>query len=597
MLSLCYGFILTQPSERRQLIDSYFLESLSAFKEEVVSFKNVIQQKSSQDVLRKKFLEARLSYKVIAVLTDYFNPYEIKHLNGPAIDRIEKDNPDIIIPPHGFQVIETIIFGEWNDQSYAKITAELDHILLSIARMETEQDRIYKFKDDLLWDALRSSLISITTLGVTGFDSPVANLSLPEARGSLEGLSEVLAFFEADINRVDSKRFSSLRQLIRNADVYLQTSNDFNSFNRLSFITGFINPLYKEVAATRKILAIATPAGNRPFNFQAESLFAEDALNMDFYSPEKEYLATPSRVALGKKLFNDPILSGTGTRSCASCHKSTLAFTDGLALPLSIDNKKLLLRNTPTLWNSVFQTTQFYDSRTSSLETQLSEVVHNTDEMKGSLAVVAGELKKSEAYKQLFAESYGAEQEPLVAFTIANAISSYVRSLVALNSRFDQYMAGNKSAMTKSEKNGFNLFTGKARCATCHFMPLFNGLVPPEFTDTESEILGVPKTKDKKNAVLDTDLGKYEVTQSIIHKHAFKTPTLRNIALTAPYMHNGVYNTLEDVMEFYNNGGGAGLNIAPPNQTLAPDKLNLSKKEVSDIISFLKALTDTTSRQ
>lgn len=178
-------------------------------------------------------------------------------------------------------------------------------------------------------------------------------------------------------------------------------------------------------------------------------------------------------------------------------------------------------------------------------------------------------------------------------YTIANAISSYIRSLVALNSRFDKYMRGDRSMLSPSEINGFNLFTGKAKCATCHFIPLFNGLVPPIYTETESEILGVPETKNTHPAVLDPDPGKYNFTKSIIHRFAFKTPTLRNIALTAPYMHNGVYTTLEEVMEFYNNGGGKGLKIAPPNQSLPFDKLALSKKEVTDIIHFMKSLTDT----
>jgi cytochrome c peroxidase len=154
-------------------------------------------------------------------------------------------------------------------------------------------------------------------------------------------------------------------------------------------------------------------------------------------------------------------------------------------------------------------------------------------------------------------------------------------------------MRGDKSKLSEAEKNGFNLFTGKAKCATCHYIPLFNGLIPPFFSDTESEVLGVPKTKNKKNAVIDPDFGKYLFTRSEIHKYAFKIPGLRNIELTAPYMHNGVFNTLEEVMEFYNNGGGAGLKIELPNQTLPPDKLNLSKKEIADVISFMKTLTDT----
>ncbi len=222
----------------------------------------------------------------------------------------------------------------------------------------------------------------------------------------------------------------------------------------------------------------------------------------------------------------------------------------------------------------------------------MKEVVHNNEEMEGSLAVAASELKKSAAYRQLFEEAYAEEKEPVNAYNIANAISSYIRTLVALDSRFDRYMRGDRSILTASEKNGFNLFTGKAKCATCHFVPLFNGLVPPEFTETETEVLGVPATKEKKPAVLDADPGKFELTESVIHKFAFKTPGIRNIAQTSPYMHNGVFNTLEEVMAFYNEGGGAGLDIAPENQTLPQDKLNLSKKEIADIIAFMNSLTD-----
>ena len=197
-----------------------------------------------------------------------------------------------------------------------------------------------------------------------------------------------------------------------------------------------------------------------------------------------------------------------------------------------------------------------------------------------------------EKYARLFAEAYG--EEMVTEYNIANAISSYVRTLVRLDSRFDRYMRGDNAALNDNEKKGFNLFAGKAKCATCHYIPLFNGLVPPEFVETESEVLGVPVTASKKNSQLSDDEGKFLFTKSLVHKHAFKTPTLRNIALTAPYMHNGVYKTLEQVMDFYNKGGGAALGIAPGNQTLPVQALNLSKREIKNIILFLRALTDTT---
>jgi len=213
--------------------------------------------------------------------------------------------------------------------------------------------------------------------------------------------------------------------------------------------------------------------------------------------------------------------------------------------------------------------------------------------MKGSLTRSVKELGANPKYASLFQKAYANETPTLTEYNIANAISSYVRSLIAVNSRFDQYMRGDKTKMNKEELKGFNLFMGKAKCATCHFIPLFNGLVPPEFTETESEVLGVPRTNETIAPVLDSDEGKFKFTRSIVHKFAFKTPTLRNIELTAPYMHNGVYNTLEEVMDFYNKGGGTGLKIAPENQTLPEGELNLSKKEIRAVIAFMKTLTDS----
>jgi cytochrome c peroxidase len=267
-----------------------------------------------------------------------------------------------------------------------------------------------------------------------------------------------------------------------------------------------------------------------------------------------------------------------------------------LATAISIDNKTNL-RNTPTLWNAALQTRQFFDSRTTTLEDQMSAVVHNSAEMKGSLEESVPLLQQHPVYKKLFQQAYPEHKEPIIQYNIGNAIASYIRSLTALNSRFDQYIRGDKTKMNAVEKNGFNLFMGKAKCGTCHYMPLFNGLVPTEFTETESEVLGVPKTNDKKKPFLDSDEGKFGFTTATVHRFAFKTATLRNIALTAPYMHNGVFNTLEEVMDFYNNGGGSGLHIAPETQTLPPGKLNLASKEIKDIIAFMKTLTDTTAKK
>ena len=169
-----------------------------------------------------------------------------------------------------------------------------------------------------------------------------------------------------------------------------------------------------------------------------------------------------------------------------------------------------------------------------------------------------------------------------------NAIGSYIRSLVLLNSRFDLYMRGDQTAMRPDEINGFNLFAGKAKCATCHFIPLFNGNFPPNFKKMESEVIAVPGVVNGKE--IDPDQGRYTIFKIASLKNAFKTSTLRNAARTAPYMHNGVFNTLEQVLDFYNRGGGAALAVKPENLTLPFDSLRLSRKEQDDIIAFIKTL-------
>ncbi len=529
----------------------------------------------------------------MAVLTNYFNPYQIKSLNGPAIARIESEVADRIIPPQGFQAIEQILYADWSgDSSQTQVAALVNAMLPVLLTLEKEPDRYFKFSKELVYDAIRSEIIGITTLGITGFDSPVANQSLPEAAASLDGIIQLLHLFKDAQPETDKPLFDFLLAEVEKTKNYIGNQKNFNGFNRLQFITQYINPLYKQLVETRIKTGIGTATGRSAINFNAVSIFSTDLLSVNFYSPPQEYWVSPERIYLGKLLFSDPILSGTGTRSCASCHKPELAFTDGLDKPYSIDQSHQLRRNTPTVINAGFQTKQFYDSRADILENQLSEVVHNVEEMEGSMQETVKRITHHPFYDSLFKKAYPTERT-ISPFIIANSISCYIRSLVSLNAPFDQYMRGNTKSLSASQQRGFNLFAGKAKCATCHFIPLFNGVVPPAWAETESEVLGVPATRDRKNPKLDDDPGKYLFTRSEAHRYAFKTPTLRNVALTAPYMHNGVFNSLEEVMEFYNKGGGKGLHIAPEYQTLPFDNLQLNRKEIKDIIAFMRALTDT----
>jgi cytochrome c peroxidase len=580
--------------KRNARIEAYYLDNLNNLKNELITFKSLCSAKTSVVQLKEEFRRSRSLFKRLSVLTDYFNPYETQFLNGAARKRVEEDNPNVIIDPHGFQYLEEIIFGKWSAGSYALLSNELAFDLGLMDRMVKSPDVENMFSDETVFEAMRLSVIRIMTLGITGSDSPVALNSISETASVVSGIRDIIDFYKDDIIKKNEQAYTTLQMQLEKITVKLNQDSDFNSFDRLQFITEYANPLFQLITQTRDLVGIRKMEGKIPLRPEAVSIYQDAAFNISFFSPDKKYEVTTERVKLGKLLFSDPILSVSNKRSCASCHKPELAFTDGQKVPLAIDNKTLLKRNTPTLWNSVFQTRQFYDSRTDFLEMQLGEVVHNAEEMKGSLTQAAIQMKSHSVYGPLFSKAYANQKNPFTAYNIANAISSYVRTLVAMQSRFDRFIQGDPSLLNQNEKHGFNLFMGKARCGTCHFFPLFNGLLPPDFEETESEVLGIPAADHKKTP--DTDPGKYLSTKSEIDRFSFKTPTLRNIQLTAPYMHNGVFKNLDEVIDFYNKGGGRGLKIKLPNQTLPFDKLNLSSRERNDIISFLKTLTDTTYR-
>jgi cytochrome c peroxidase len=593
-LVVCCAFLIS-PTREEGRVNSYYLRELDHLKQEFENFRELCVNKRPLKEIRQEFLKGRMVYKSLAVLTDYFCVAETKQLNGPNLNWAEDDNPDVVLAPHGFQVMEELIFHRQRIEIYTPLRNEIDHALQVISKLQGERDLQDKFKDEYIFEALRSSMVRLITLGITGHDSPIAKNSIEEASATLSGIESILNLYADDLSKKAGNTKARIDDLITESKNYIGPHKDFNSFDRLNFIIKYADPLYSLLSEAKKMLNLPAIGGKRALNQNAQSLFDRDAFDINFFSPDPQYQITGERIELGKRLFSDPLLSGNKSRSCASCHDPKLAFTDGIKVPKNIDGKTLLSRNTPTLLNSVFQTKLFYDSRTDILENQLEEVVHNVSEMKGSLKASVEILKKDPAYASLFKKAYANEKESVTGYNIANAISSYVRSLAALNSRFDHYMHGDSTALSANEKKGFNLFTGKANCATCHFIPLFNGLVPPEFNETESEVLGVPQTDRKGKTVIDPDPGKYDFTKSAVDKYAFKTPTLRNVSITAPYMHNGVFKTLEDVIDFYNDGGGLGWKTSPANQTLPKENLHLSAKEKKQLISFLNALTDTSS--
>lgn len=532
-------------------------------------------------ILQQQFRAARLAYKRMEWATEYFAPLTSRLVNGPPVPETELSGQ--IIQPEGLQLVEQLLFPGSNFSGRKQLA-----VLLAKLAMNAGEYQNYFTHADLhdwqIMDAVKLEIFRVEALGLNDFDDPLARQCFVESAFALNSVREITRHYTPDDK-------DHLEQCFTQAIRYLSNPVTFNRFNRATFLTAYANPLTRELTHLHHQLNLPDIRYNRLLNQNAATLFDSNSFNRNAYIDAPQDSATAQKIALGKKLFFDTRLSGTMTRSCASCHQPDKAFTDGLNKNLDITGKKHILRNTPSLINAALQSAQFYDLSATSLEDQVGIVIGNRDEMHGDIRLSAQEFWQDKTYRELFADTFPVKGRFAIdTAEIKNALASYVRSLTALSSRFDEYMQGDKKKLSQTEINGFNLFMGKARCSTCHYLPLFNSTLPPRYMQMDAEVIGVPKTKHSR--IIDADPGLFGPQPIKFNQHAFKVTTVRNTAQTAPYMHNGVYKTLEEVIDFYNKGGGTGMGLKVPNQTLAADRLQLSAKEKKEIVAFIKALNN-----
>jgi cytochrome c peroxidase len=280
-------------------------------------------------------------------------------------------------------------------------------------------------------------------------------------------------------------------------------------------------------------------------------------------------MPTPARIELGRQLFFDPRLSRKGAMSCASCHNPALGWSDGLPTAAGFDMQKLG-RATPTILNTAFNTIQMWDGRKANLEDQALGPIAAEGEMNLPLPEMLARLRAIPGYQPEFEKAYPGEGISEV--TVARAIASFERTVLSTESPFDRWRMGNEKAMSDRAKRGFELFTGKANCAICH--------MGYNFTDNGFHNIGV------KGDAANYDVGRYAQRPLKAMRGAFKTPTLRDIALTGPYMRNGAYATLMEVVEHYDRGGddqeNLSVNIVP---------LRLTATEKGELVAFMESLT------
>lgn len=543
------------------------------------------------------YRQLRIYFKQIEPLFSYYmeNEYNL-YFNGAPLPKLEPNVPEItVLEPKGMQVIDEIIYGDLEEQR-----EELYEQINDLEKAAAKTKKILRaitVRENHVLEACRSSLVRLTALGLSGFDTPGSALFVQDALTVTKEMEHLVSFLRPYMESNDLEIFEAFERL--RGKLALYSNNDEVDF--VDLIRNDISPLYKAIKDfhLRSGIEHAREVSNReaPLNYYADHIFSEEFLNLSPFSRIDKNEQRPEGVELGKMLFFDPVMSRNWSSSCASCHDPNLAFTDGKEKSIASNGKELLMRNSPTLINSIYSRKFFHDMRAVKPSLQVDHVVYNPDEFNIDYVEISERLKSSPEYREMFERAFPHLQEKINRYSITNAITQYVASLVGMDSEFDRYMRRETAKIDPSVYKGFNLFMGKGACASCHFVPVFNGTVPPAYQDSESEILGVLAINDFENPVLDNDPGRMkngDVRQeSEIYYRSFKTPTIRNAALTAPYLHNGVHQTLEEVMRFYNAGGGLGMGLDVPYQTLPSDSLHLSEEEIQYIISFMQALTDT----
>jgi cytochrome c peroxidase len=293
-------------------------------------------------------------------------------------------------------------------------------------------------------------------------------------------------------------------------------------------------------------------------------------LGLDAYMPVPESNPlTKEKIELGRKLFFDPVLSRDRTLSCATCHDPTLAFTDTKPVAVGVDGQKGT-RRSPRLINRGYGKLFFWDGRAGSLEEQVLQPIQNPIEMATTLEEVEARLRGDTGYAVGFQKAFG---RPPDTPALQQALASYVRTIVSGNSPYDRYVAGEAEALSAAQRRGLDIFRGKGNCAVCH--------LGPNLTDEEFHNTGVGW-----NHGASEDHGRAKITGDAADTGAFKTPTLREIAATGPYMHDGSLATLADVIEFYDKGGEPN-----PNLSMEMQPLDLTAKEKADLAEFLRALS------
>ncbi len=595
----CFSFSLHDKNEYVTL----YWRSLTDFKKSQSTLLESIRAKSISTARdREEILEqiriSRGKLKAIDFWLRYFEPVAYRKLNGPLPVEWETEVFEKFEPPYKRKGAGLSLAEQYLEEDHPGQDSLAELIKISIDSLQTfEADSITSRLDDFghFFLANRLYLLNLAAIYTTGFECPDSARVIPELREMLHAVRQIYIGYNSSFPKtaLTNEYLQLYDRLESFAD---QQPGQFTSFDHFALIRDYINPLFRMNQGYIVSFGIGSVNYNDyALNNDCQSIFDKSLFisqnSKGIFSLVDDPAVLAEIRSAGKLLFYDPILSGNNKRSCASCHKPTEYFTDtSRRTAFQFEQAQQLPRNTPSLINAVFNHLSMLDGKHISLQGQAREVIQSHFEMNSNEKALLKKVMSCDEYKKTFKKllAYTPEEKTVSLSHIVSAITYYYADFSNFYSPFDDAM--NKGAALNDEaRKGFNLFMSKAQCATCHFVPHFNGVKPP-YISSEFEVLGVPA--DTNFSRLSEDQGRYIINPAPETLHAFRTGSIRNSSHTKPYMHNGVFSTLEEVIDFYDAGGGIGKKLRVDNQTLSSDSLHLSPVEKRQLIAFMNSLDE-----
>ena len=599
---LCATFSFKKNIDSDSYISDYNTK-LSAFKKSQSVLLESIKQsdlskENDREKIKQQIDQTRLALKSIDFWLRYLEPISYKKINGPLPVEWETEVFEKFEKPYKREGAGLILAALYLEEDTVKSDVLINLIQSSISATKIfSADSITAQLKDYhhFYLCNRLFLLNIAAIYTTGFECPNPKNIIPELRNMLIDVNKTYLMFNTGF--ANTALSSKYTELYRSAITFVNSqSNDFEKFDHYTFIKDFVNPLFTiNQQLIKEYNVVSKSYVDYSLNKNSTSIFSKNLYNgqntkgifLRVY--DTKVLAEIEKV--GKLLFYDPIVSGNNKRSCASCHKPKQYFTDTLTTTsMQFDGKTFLPRNSPSIINAPYNHLILLDGKHISLQNQTKDVITNPIELASNEKEVLEKILSCKEYKDAFKSflKYTPTEKEITVEHVSSAITLYYGKFSKYYSPFDLAM-NNKEIINENAKKGFNVFMSKAQCATCHFAPQFNGVKPP-YVGSEFEVLGVPS--DTNFTSLSPDKGRFNVNAAKETANAFRTGTIRNASKTAPYMHNGVFRNLEQVIDFYDFGGGSGKGLKVNNQTLSSDSLHLTKDDKTNLIAFINSLTE-----